>query len=241
MEQMRLQKYLSQAWICSRRKAEDYITRWLVTVDWEVAQIGMKVSWDEKIIFLEKAITEQKKQVYYKINKPRGIETTCASNWENAIVDIIDIKERVFPIWRLDKETTGLLLLTNDWRLANYLMHPRYEHSKEYVVEVFWPITDEALNKMAHWVKVLWSQTKNAEVKRLSSGTFSIVLTEWRNRQIRRMVESVGFQVKKLKRVRVENIELWNLDFWEYKHLNNKEIEQLFTILKIDQVWLLNS
>ncbi len=235
MEKMRLQKYLGQAWICSRRKAEEYIERKLITVDGEIATIGMKVTWEENIKFLDTAVKEQQQQVYYKINKPRGIETTCASNWTSAIVDIIDIKERVFPIWRLDKETTGLLILTNDGRLANYLMHPRYEHSKEYVVEVFGPITDEALKKMSDWIDVLWSKTKKAEVKRLSSWTFSIVLTEWRNRQIRRMVESVWFQVKRLKRVRIENIEIGNLQYGEYKKLSSWEIAWLFQILNISQ------
>ena len=228
MEEMRLQKYLSQAWICSRRKAEDYIKRWLITVDWKKAEIWMKVIWTEKIELKNEAIKEQKKQVYYKINKPRWIVTTCAWNWDITIVDIIDIKERVFPIWRLDKETTGLLLLTNDWRLANYLMHPRYWHSKKYIVEVFWPIEDEALEKMSKWIFILGSITKEAKIERISSGTFSIVLTEGRNRQIRRMVEYVWHKVKKLKRIQIENIELWKMDLGEYKHLSEKEINNLF-------------
>ena len=226
---------MSQAWICSRRKAEDYISRWLITVDGHVATIWMSVSWKEDIKLLDTAVKEQKNLVYYKINKPRGIVTTCAWNGDSAIVDIIDIKERVFPIWRLDKETTGLLLLTSDWRLANYLMHPKYGHSKEYVVEVFWPIDDAALDKMAKWIFILGSVTNEAIVKRLSSWTFSITLTEWRNRQIRRMVEAVWHQVKKLKRIRVENIELWQLGLWEYKHLSEKEINNLFKKLWIDR------
>jgi len=233
MEKIRLQKYLSQAWICSRRKAEEYIEKWLITVDWQKATIWMKVSGKEKIKLLDEAIKEQKKQVYYKINKPRWIVTTCASNGEIAIVDIIDIKERVFPIGRLDKETTGLLLLTNDWRLANYLMHPRYGHSKKYIVETFWPISDKALEKMSKWVYILGSKTKKAKIERISSWKFYITLTEWRNRQIRRMVEYVWHKVKKLKRIQIENIELWNLDFWEYKHLTEKEINNLFKRLKI--------
>jgi len=232
-EMMRLQKYLSQAWICSRRKAEEYIERWLVTVDWKKAEIWMKVTGLEKIELKNEAIKEQKKQVYYKINKPRWIVTTCAWNWDTAIVDIIDIKERVFPIGRLDKETTWLLLLTNDWRLANYLMHPRYGHSKKYIVEVFWPIEDEALEKMSKWIFILGSITKEAKVERLSSGTFSIVLTEWRNRQIRRMVEYVWHKVKKLKRIQIENIELWKMDLGEYKYLSEKEINNLFKRLDL--------
>jgi pseudouridine synthase len=193
----------------------------------------MKVTWEEEIKLLNQAVKEQKKQVYYKINKPRWIVTTCAWNWDTAIVDIIDIKERVFPIGRLDKETTGLLLLTNDWRLANYLMHPRYGHSKKYIVEVFGPIEDEALDKMSKWIFILWSVTKPAKIERLSSGTFSIILTEWRNRQIRRMVEYVWHKVKKLKRIQIENIELWKMDFWEYKHLSEKEINNLFKRLDL--------
>ncbi len=233
MEEMRLQKYMSQAGICSRRKAEEYIERGLITVNWEKAVIWMKVTWKEKIELKNEAVKEQKKQVYYKINKPRWIVTTCAGNWDTAIVDIIDIKERVFPIGRLDKETTGLLLLTNDGRLANYLMHPRYWHSKKYVVEVFWPIEDEALDKMSKWIFILGSMTKEAKIERLSSGTFSIVLTEWRNRQIRRMVEYVGHKVKKLKRIQIENIELWKMELWEYKHLSEKEINNLFKKLDL--------
>lgn len=231
MEQMRLQKYLSQNGVCSRRKAEDYIARWLVFVNWEAATIWMKVTWEEEVTLWTEMIEEQKKLVYYKINKPRGIVTTCASHDDRAVIDIIDVPERIFPIWRLDKETTGLLLLTNDWRLANYLMHPKYEHSKEYVVEVFWPIDDKSLDTMAWWMFILWWQTKKTTTKRIASGKFSIVLKEWKNRQIRRMVEKTGNQVKKLKRIRIENIELWNLGIWEIRHLSKNEIDNLFDLI----------
>ncbi|MDQ7022313.1 MAG: pseudouridine synthase [Candidatus Gracilibacteria bacterium] len=232
---MRLQKYMSQAGICSRRKAEDYIERGLITVDGKKAIIGQKVTGEEDIKLENEAVIEQKKQVYYKINKPRGIVTTCAGNGDTAIVDIIDIKERVFPIGRLDKETTGLLLLTNDGRLANYLMHPRYGHSKKYVVEIFGPIEDEALDKMSKGIFILGSITKEAKVERLSSGTFSIVLTEGRNRQIRRMVEFLGHKVKKLKRIQIENIELGKLELGEYKHLSEKELNNLFKTIGLDR------
>lgn len=234
MERVRLQKYLSQAWICSRRKAEEYIEKWLIKVNWEIAKIWQSIIvWVDKVELLEEIVKEQKKILYYKLNKPRWIVTTCAQNGEKNIIDIIDIKERVFPIWRLDKDTTWLILLTNDWRLANFLMHPRYEHEKQYIVEVFWAITDEALQKMSNWLFILWSYTKKAKIERISSGKFFITITEWRNRQIRRMVEKVWFQVKKLKRIRIENIELWDLKIWEYKHLTKKEINNLFTKLWI--------
>ena len=225
MEKIRLQKYLSQAWICSRRKAEEYISEWLIKVNWEIAQIWQSVvPWVDKIELLE----IQEEMVYYKLNKPRGIVTTCAQNWEKNIIDIVDIKQRVFPIWRLDKDTTWLILLTNDGRLANFLMHPKYKHEKEYIVEVFWSITDDALEKMRNWLFILWSYTKKAIVNRISSWKFSIIITEWRNRQIRRMVEKVWFRVKKLKRIRIENIKLWNLESWEYIKLTNNELKDLF-------------
>lgn len=235
MTSLRIHKYLSQAWICSRRKAEEYISAWFVKVNGKIAMIWMSIDPEvDKIELQNEKIKAQEKLVYYKVNKPRWIVSTCAQYDERNIIDIVDIKEKVFPIWRLDKDTTWLILLTNDWRLANYLMHPRYEHEKEYIVETFWSISDEQLEKMRKWVVVLWKITKEAEIKRISSWKFSITITEWRNRQIRRMVEKVGSQVKKLKRVRIENIVLWNLDFREYKHLSKWEISELFERLRLE-------
>ena len=235
MEKIRIQKYLSQAGVCSRRKAEDYISRWLVEVNGTTAEIGQSIDPSVDVVKLwDKAVKEQKELVYYKMNKPRGIETTCAQDGQNSIIDIIDIKTRVFPIGRLDKETTGLIILTNDGRLANYLMHPRYEHKKEYVVEVFGPIKDEELETLRQWVYILWKYTNKAEVERVSSWTFKITISEWRNRQIRRMVEKVGSMVKRLKRIRIENVELWNLEEWEYKALSKGEKKALFDTLNLD-------
>ena len=113
-------------------------------------------------------------------------------------------------------------------------MHPSYEHEKEYIVETFWPILDRQLNSMSDWLFILWKKTKQAKIRRISSWTFSITITEGRNRQIRRMVEKVWSKVKRLKRIRIENIELWNLDFWEYRLLSNKEKENLFNKLWIN-------
>lgn len=233
-ELVRIHKYLSQAWICSRRKAEEYIEDWLITVNWKIATIGQVINPEiDKVEMLDKAVKAQKEYVYYKLNKPRWVVTTCAQIWEKTILDIIDIKTRVFPIWRLDKDTDWLILLTNDWRLANFLMHPRYEHQKEYVVETFWPISDSSLQKMRDWLFILGSYTKKAWVERISSWKFSITISEWRNRQIRRMVEKVWSEVKKLRRIRIENIFLWNLKVWEYKELTQKEITDLFKKLDI--------
>jgi 23S rRNA pseudouridine2605 synthase/23S rRNA pseudouridine2604 synthase len=171
--------------------------------------------------------------VYYVFNKPRDIVTTCLSGKddEKGILDVVNIPERVFPVGRLDKETTGLIILTNDGRLSNYLMHPRYEHEKEYVVEVYGKIDDESLDKMRRGVRIELKDngsrsriirridgkdtvitrkytTQPCEITRLSSSKFSIVLKEGKNRQIRRMVAAVEYDVKRLKRIRVENIML---------------------------------
>ncbi len=232
---MRLQKYMSQAGICSRRKAEEYIEKGQVFINGEKAQIGQSVDPDNDSVTLWKwAELSQQKYVYYKYNKPRGIETTCAQKWGESIIDVIDIRERVFPVGRLDKETTGLILLTNDGRMTNYLTHPRYEHEKQYIVETFGSISDEQLTQMASWVEVLWRKTKESEVERKAAGKFSIILTEWRNRQIRRMVESVGSKIKKLKRIRIENITIDGLREWEYKNLSSGEKQELFKILELD-------
>ena len=231
-EIMRLQKYMSQAGICSRRKAEEYIEKWQVFVNWEQATLWQSVDPNIDVVTLGKwAQISQQEYVYYKYNKPRGIETTCAQKLGDSIIDAIDIKERVFPVWRLDKETTGLILLTNDGRITNYLTHPRYGHEKEYIVESFGKITDEQLQLMSQWVEILWKKTFPCLITRVAAWKFSIILTQWRNRQIRRMVESVGSKVKKLKRIRIENIFLWKLQDGEYKKLSSDEKRKLFSTL----------
>lgn len=234
MEKLRIHKYLSQAWICSRRKAEEYISAWLITVNGKTAEIGQLIDpTTDKVEMGKEAVKEQKELLYYKVNKPRGVVTTCAQSDEKTILDVIPLDKRVFPIGRLDKDTTGLILMTNDGRLANFLMHPRYNHEKEYVVETFWPISESNLEKMRNGLFILGSYTKKAKIERLSSWKFSIIISEWRNRQIRRMVEKVGSIVKKLKRIRIENIELWNMKEWDYKALTQKEKDELFKRLNI--------
>lgn len=226
---MKLQKFLAQAGVASRRKAEDFIIRGLVKVNGELAHIGQVIDPEvDKVEVLDEAVNETENFVYYKLNKPRGVVTTCVSKWETGILDIVDIKERVFPIGRLDKDTNGLILLTNDGRLSNFLMHPRYEHEKEYLVEVYGRIEDYALEQMSLWVlDILGKRVQPATVKRFSSGKFTIVLKEGKNRQIRRMVEAVGHDVKKLKRIRIENVLLGSLEEGEYVQLSAKERQEL--------------
>lgn len=229
---VRLQKYLSQNGVASRRKAEEFILRGLVKVNGEIATLGMSVVPGTDMVEVgDEAVRETERFVYYKVNKPRGIVTTCVSKDDTGILDILDIPERVFPIGRLDKDTTGLLILTNDGRLSNRLMHPKYEHEKEYVVEVYGPITDAELSRMSAGVKILDGyKTKPAPIFRISSGKFSIVLTEGKNRQIRRMVEAAGHEVKRLKRIRIENVKLGDLPDGEYAPLSEWEKQELLRL-----------
>lgn len=246
---MKLQKYLAHAGICSRRKAEEYIEQWLVTVNGIVAHIWQVIDPDIDVVkFSDQIIKDQENLVYYVFNKPRDIVTTCLSGKddEQGIMDVVNIPERVFPIGRLDKETTGLIILTNDGRLSNYLMHPRYEHEKEYVVEVYGKIDDEALDRMRKWVRIELKDngsrtriirrvegkdtvitrkytTKPCDITRLSSSKFSITLREGKNRQIRRMVAAVEYDVKKLKRIRVENIMLGDLEEGQWRRFTESE------------------
>ena len=233
---MRLQKYMSQAGICSRRKAEEYIEKWQVYVNGQVAHLWQSIDTEkDKITLGNQAKMSQQEYVYYAFNKPRGIETTCAQREWKSIIDIIDIPERVFPVGRLDKDTTGLILLTNDGRMTNYLTHPRYGHEKEYIVETFGAISESQIQEMRTWVEILWKLTLPCVIDRVAAWKFSIILTEWRNRQIRRMVESVGSKVKKLKRIRVENIILWELAEGSYKRLSKWQKEALFQKIGISE------
>jgi pseudouridine synthase len=213
-----------------------------------VAHIGQVIDPEvDKVRIGDEIVKEQSELVYYVYNKPRDIVTTCLSGQEGEkwIMDVIDIPERVFPVGRLDKETTWLILLTNDGRLSNYLIHPRYEHEKEYMVEVYGKIEDEALEQMSRWVKIELKEngsrtrkvnrntgteppmklykTRPCEIERLSSSKFTIILREGKNRQIRRMVEVVGSDIKKLKRIRIENIHLGDLKEGEYRRMAESE------------------
>ena len=234
---LRLQKYLSQSGICSRRKAEEYILRGLVLINGVAATIGQSVDPAvDTVTINDEIVQETNELVYYKINKPRGIITTCKQDGESSILDIVDIAERVFPIGRLDKDTTGLLILTNDGRLSNYLMHPRYEHEKEYSVETYGRIEDDELNTLSNGVMVLGKMTAPAIIKRLASGKFAITITEGRNRQIRRMVETVGHGIKRLKRIRIENILLGSLEEGQYEPLSERELDGLFKKIGVKRV-----
>lgn len=231
MSLMRLQKYLSKAGICSRRKGEEYIKAGFVRVNnTVVTELGTKIDpVNDCVEFKGKVISTEKDLVYIALNKPKGYVTSCSQPDEKIVLDLIDIPQRIYPIGRLDKDSTGLLILTNDGDLHHRLLHPSFDHEKEYDVTVSSSITDGALQNIAKGLPMMGTKTRPAEIKRLSSRRFRIVLKEGKNRQIRRMVRKVGNYVSRLKRLRISNIKLKRLDEGTWRYLTAKEIKGLKT------------
>jgi len=231
MSLMRLQKFLSKAGICSRRKGEEYIKAGLVRVNnTVVTELGTKIDpVKDRVEFKGKVVTPESNLVYIALNKPKGYVTSCSQTGEKIVLDVIDIPQRIYPIGRLDKDSTGLLILTNDGDLHHRLLHPSFDHEKEYDVTVSNPITDGALQNIAGGMPMMGTKTRPAEIIRLSSRRFRIVLKEGKNRQIRRMVRKVGNHVTQLKRLRISNIELEKLKKGAWRYLTKKEIKVLTT------------
>lgn len=229
MTMIRLQKFLSAAGFCSRRHGEELIVSGRVKVNGVVVtELGTQMDPEKDNVEVSgKRIEAKNELIYIALNKPKGYVTTCSRERDKTILDLVDIPERVYPIGRLDKDSSGLLLLTNDGRLHNILSHPSFDHEKEYEVVVSRPVPDEALAKMASGIHLLGSSTRTAEVKRISTDQFRIVLKEGRNRQIRRMVEKVENRVKGLKRIRISNIRLGSLKEGCWRYLTEKEKKEL--------------
>jgi len=229
MNLMRLQKFLSTAGFCSRRQGEEYIKRGLVKVNGAViTELGAKVDPQTDRVEVDgKTIENKHDLVYLALNKPPGLVTSCRQADEKIVLDLIDIPERVYPVGRLDKDSTGLLILTNDGRLHHRLSHPSFDHEKEYDVTVARPIPDGALVALAKGLPMMGTRTRPAEVNRISARRFRIVLKEGKNRQIRRMLRKVGHQVISLKRIRVSSIKLGRLPQGAWRYLTDRETEHL--------------
>jgi len=226
---MRLQKFLSQAGVCSRRKGEEYIKAGLVRVNHTViTELGTKIDpVNDRVEFNGKVVTPENDLVYIALNKPKGYVTSCSQHGEKIVLDLIDIPHRIYPIGRLDKDSTGLLILTNDGDLHHRLLHPSFDHEKEYDVTVSSPITDRALKNICRGLPMMGTKTRPAKITRLSSRRFRIVLKEGKNRQIRRMVRKVGSHVTILKRLRISNIKLKGLEEGTWRYLTEKEKKTL--------------
>ncbi|OGC03473.1 hypothetical protein A2276_00995 [candidate division WOR-1 bacterium RIFOXYA12_FULL_43_27] len=215
---IRLQKYIADCGIASRRRAEELIVNSKVEVNGRtIRELGTKIDPEkDKVWVLGKAIKLSEKKVYIMLNKPKGYETTAAKK-NKTIFDLVKTKERIFPVGRLDKDSSGLLILTNDGEYANQMMHPRYEHEKEYLVDIARPLSLAEIERLRRGVVILGKKTSPAKIKTLSPRRILITIHEGMNRQIRRMLEAVDNEVINLKRVRIGEVKLLNLASGEWK------------------------
>ncbi len=226
----RLQKFLASSGIASRRACEELIAKGKIKVNGEVvSSLGTKVDPDkDKIEYNGKEIVRKDKKIYIKLNKPEGYITSCRSNEGPTVFEFLKgINERIFPIGRLDKDTSGLLLLTNDGDLALRLSHPRYEHEKEYECETEKIITEDQVEKLRNGIDLVEGKTLPAKIKKTGPYSFKIIIKEGKNRQIKRMVRIVGNRIKKLKRIRIVDITLGNLPESKWRLLDAKELQSI--------------
>lgn len=231
MEHIRLNKFLSDAGVCSRREADRLAEQGLITVDGETAVVGMKIHPDAQVKVRGKRIKKEEEKVLLAFHKPAGIVCTAEKREKNNVIDYLNYPLRIYPVGRLDKDSTGLLLLTNDGELVNKIMRAGNYHEKEYIVRVNRPLTEEFCRKMASGVPILDTVTRTCQVEPVDEMTFRIVLTQGLNRQIRRMCEALGYRVIALKRVRIMNIKLGDLKEGAWRRVEGKERETLNQLL----------
>ncbi len=222
-----LNKYISNTGICSRRAANQLIQDKKVKLNGVVAQLGNRVSPGDKVTINGKPIKSPPKSIYIALNKPIGIVSTTDKKERKNIIDFVGHKERLFPIGRLDKPSQGLIFLTNDGDIVNKILRAGNSHEKEYVVRVDKIIDQNFVNQMAKGVPILGTVTKRCKVSKINKTVFKITLTQGLNRQIRRMCEHLGYDVKTLKRTRIMNVELGNLKVGEWRYLTKNEIREI--------------
>jgi 23S rRNA pseudouridine2604 synthase len=232
METTRLNKAISETGYCSRREADRLIEAGKVEVNGKVAGLGVQISKTD-VIFVEGIqISKTVKPVYLAFNKPVGITSTTDTSIKSNIISFINYPERIFPIGRLDKPSEGLIFMTNDGDIVNKILRSKNNHEKEYIVTVNKKITQDFLDKMSSGVPILDTITKKCIVKKMDDFTFNIILTQGLNRQIRRMCDYLGFEVKALKRIRIMNIKLENLKPGKYRHFTNDELSEIMRLVQ---------
>ncbi len=228
MEKVRLNKYLSTQGVCSRREADRYIEAGKVTINGRVAGMGEKVDGTEEIFFDGKPVSgAEEEKIVLAMNKPAGI--VCSSKEKDNIIDYMKYPKRIYPVGRLDKDSTGLILLTNDGELMNEILKARNYHEKEYEVRVRERITADFIRGMSEgvWLSELGVKTRPCKVKKVDAYTFRIILTQGLNRQIRRMCAYFNFRVVTLKRIRIMNIQLGDLKEGEWREIKGRELKEL--------------
>lgn len=233
MEKTRINKYLSEVGYCSRRAADKLLEEGRIKINGQIPELGTKVSDDDVVEVDGKPIRESEdKPIYIAFNKPVGIVCTTDTKREiDNIIEYINHPKRIFPIGRLDKPSEGLILLTNDGDIVNKILRGKNNHEKEYLVRVDKPLNSKFLEKMRNGVPILNTVTKKCEVERIDDMTFRIVLTQGLNRQIRRMCEFLGYEVIKLKRIRIMNIKL-DLPVGKWRDLSEDELSALNLLLE---------
>lgn len=231
-EEIRINKFLSEAGVCSRREADRFIEEGKVKIDGKIAQMGSKVTKDNQVTFCDKPVKKEEKLVLIAFNKPEGIVSTTDHSDPDNIIDYINYGMRIYPIGRLDKDSEGLILLTNDGNIVNKILRAENHHEKEYIVTVNKEITLEFIKKMSTGVPILDTVSNPCKVTQIDKYTFNIILTQGLNRQIRRMCEHLGYRVVNLRRIRVMNILLGRLKPGDYRNVTDKEIAELNRMFK---------
>ncbi|MDP4164077.1 MAG: pseudouridine synthase [Bacillota bacterium] len=229
---MRINKYISETGYCSRRETDRLIAAKRITINGVICEKGVDVFPNDVVLIDGKSIPKKDDPVYLALNKPVGITCTAAQHVSGNIIDFVDYPVRIFPIGRLDKDSEGLILLTNDGDIVNKIMRSENGHEKEYVVEVDKPITEAFIHEMSNGIEMLGTITKPCKVLRIDEKEFTIILTQGLNRQIRRMCKALGYRVKRLKRVRIMNIHLEGLETGNWRELTKDESETLFDKLQ---------
>ena len=226
---VRINKFLSEAGVCSRREADRQVEAGNVLIDGRVAATGDKVCPGQKVYYNGKEVTKEEEMILIAFNKPVGIVCTAEKREKNNVIDYINYPKRIYPIGRLDKDSKGLLLLTNNGDIVNKMMRSGNMHEKEYIVTVNKPVSDSFIRGLAGGVPLveLGVTTRKCHVKKLSSRIFKIILTQGYNRQIRRMCEYFGYRVVELQRVRIMNIELGDLKEGGYRDVTEEEYKEL--------------
>lgn len=226
-EGIRLNKYVASSGICSRREADKLIESGKVSVNGVVADLGTRVSEGDSVEVEGRSVTPEDSMIYIAFNKPLGITCTTDRRDPSNIIDYINFSERIFPIGRLDKNSSGLILLTNNGDIVNTLLRSENGHEKEYVVTIDRPYDKEFIKTMSTGVPVLGRMTLPAEVIPVNAKTFRIILKQGMNRQIRRMCEYLGYKVTRLKRIRFMNVKLGDLETGKWRYLTAAEKKEL--------------
>ena len=224
---MRLNKFISESGACSRREADQWIEAGRVTVNGRPALLGVQVGATDEVRIDGRPLARRPKAIYLALNKPVGITCTSEPDVKDNIIDLIGHTERIFPIGRLDKDSEGLILLTNDGDIVNENLRAENNHEKEYIVTVDRPITDLSLRMLADGVRIMGEMTKPCRVARAGGRSFRIILTQGLNRQIRRMCSALGYRVHRLQRVRIINVHLGAMGIGRWRNLTDAELAGL--------------